>query len=117
MPITVTCPNCSAKMKAPDTTAGKKIKCPKCQAAITVPEPEADFEPDHRLAEPVIDHISAVMLVEGDDLLGAGARHQAVALGQGDRLVAGDAAVDEIASFIQNARISGGGNVPAHSQR
>lgn len=46
MPIAVTCPGCAAKMKAPDATAGKKIKCPKCQGAITVPMPldEPAFE-------------------------------------------------------------------------
>ena len=46
MPIPVTCPGCSAKMKAPDGAAGKKIKCPKCQEAITVPAAEEldDFE-------------------------------------------------------------------------
>jgi hypothetical protein len=43
MPIAVTCPGCSARMKAPDAAAGKKVKCPKCQGAITVPG-SAQFE-------------------------------------------------------------------------
>jgi WD40 repeat protein len=43
MPIAVTCPGCSAKMKAPDAAAGKKVKCPKCQGVITVPG-SAQFE-------------------------------------------------------------------------
>ena len=37
MPLQVVCPGCSAKLKAPDTAAGKKTKCPKCQAVISVP--------------------------------------------------------------------------------
>jgi hypothetical protein len=37
MPLQVVCPGCNAKLKAPDTAAGKKTKCPKCQAVISVP--------------------------------------------------------------------------------
>ncbi|MFN0021399.1 MAG: GYF domain-containing protein [Pirellulaceae bacterium] len=37
MPLQVVCPACNAKLKAPDTAAGKKTKCPKCQAVVTVP--------------------------------------------------------------------------------
>lgn len=37
MPLQVVCPACNAKLKAPDTAAGKKTKCPKCQAIVTVP--------------------------------------------------------------------------------
>jgi hypothetical protein len=37
MPLQVVCPSCNAKLKAPDTAAGKKTKCPKCQAVISVP--------------------------------------------------------------------------------
>jgi len=40
MPIVVTCPGCSATLKAPDTAAGKKVKCPKCTSAIPVPAAE-----------------------------------------------------------------------------
>jgi hypothetical protein len=39
MPVPVVCPNCSAKLNAPDSAAGKKVKCPKCQGVITVPAP------------------------------------------------------------------------------
>ena len=38
MSIAVVCPNCSAKLNAPDGAAGKKVKCPKCQTAMLVPE-------------------------------------------------------------------------------
>ncbi|MGI8982420.1 MAG: GYF domain-containing protein [Pirellulaceae bacterium] len=37
MPLQVVCPTCNAKLRAPDTAAGKKTKCPKCQAVISVP--------------------------------------------------------------------------------
>ncbi|MBC7855772.1 MAG: DUF4339 domain-containing protein [Pirellulaceae bacterium] len=37
MPLQVACPSCNAKLRAPDTAAGKKTKCPKCQAVIAVP--------------------------------------------------------------------------------
>jgi phage FluMu protein Com len=37
MPISVSCTNCSATLRTPDTAAGKKIKCPKCQTILSVP--------------------------------------------------------------------------------
>lgn len=37
MPIHVICTGCQAKLKAPDTAAGKKTKCPKCQTIVSVP--------------------------------------------------------------------------------
>ena len=39
MSIAVVCSQCSAKLNAPDSAAGKKVKCPKCQGVIAVPEP------------------------------------------------------------------------------
>src|SRR5262245_24576049 len=45
MSISVACSKCAAKLNAPDTAAGKKVKCPKCQTVLTVPEPLApEFE-------------------------------------------------------------------------
>lgn len=44
MPVTVACPGCSSKLKAPDTAAGKKVKCPKCAVMLTVPDAAEDFE-------------------------------------------------------------------------
>jgi hypothetical protein len=46
MSINITCLNCEASLRAPDTAAGKLIKCPKCEALIrlaktTPPEPPA----------------------------------------------------------------------------
>jgi hypothetical protein len=37
MSIPITCPGCQARMKAPDTVAGRKIKCPKCGGVVGVP--------------------------------------------------------------------------------
>lgn len=31
MAVSITCPNCGAKLKAPDELVGKQVKCPKCQ--------------------------------------------------------------------------------------
>src|SRR5262249_4154612 len=42
MPISLSCP-CGARLNAPDTTAGKKVKCPKCGDPIAVPA-AAGFE-------------------------------------------------------------------------
>src|SRR5437763_77304 len=36
MPIPLTC-SCTARMNAPDSAAGKKVRCPKCGAALAVP--------------------------------------------------------------------------------
>ncbi len=37
MPVTVSCPSCGTKLKAPDSAAGRKLACPKCKAAVPVP--------------------------------------------------------------------------------
>ena len=47
MPISITCPSCAVKMRAPDHAAGRSTKCPKCGAALVVPgkpaAPPANF--------------------------------------------------------------------------
>jgi len=45
MPIKVTCPSCSATLRAPDTACGKKIRCPKCSAVTRVPTAMEDTMP------------------------------------------------------------------------
>lgn len=40
--ITVTCSNCSSKIKVPDNAAGKKGKCPKCGTVVRIPVPESE---------------------------------------------------------------------------
>jgi hypothetical protein len=42
MPIAVVCPSCAAKMRAPDSAAGRKTKCPKCGTTLVVPKPSAE---------------------------------------------------------------------------
>ncbi len=42
--IHVTCPNCGAKLKAPDEAVGRKTTCLKCWTVLTVPEPVYDAE-------------------------------------------------------------------------
>jgi hypothetical protein len=44
MSIQVVCPGCSAKLNAPESAAGKRVKCPKCQAAVPVPALVTEFE-------------------------------------------------------------------------
>jgi uncharacterized Tic20 family protein/DNA-directed RNA polymerase subunit RPC12/RpoP len=36
MPLTVICPSCKAKLKAPDNLVGKAVKCPGCGSAVLV---------------------------------------------------------------------------------
>jgi uncharacterized Tic20 family protein len=44
MPISVACPTCGTKLKAPDSAAGKKVKCPKCNILIEVPAEGGEAE-------------------------------------------------------------------------
>ena len=37
MPIKAQCPSCSAKFKAKDTMAGKRVSCPKCKEPMQIP--------------------------------------------------------------------------------
>jgi hypothetical protein len=59
MPISIACPSCSAKLKAPDSSGGKSIKCPKCGEAVRVPVAddvdEAEETPRKRPASRVDD--------------------------------------------------------------
>src|SRR5688572_20236535 len=50
-PITVVCPNCSARMTAPEYAAGRQAKCLKCGCAVVVPQPLKDVLPGHDSAE------------------------------------------------------------------
>jgi predicted Zn finger-like uncharacterized protein len=53
------CDNCQAKIRVPDTAAGKKVKCPKCATVLQVPaadvppEAPAPAPPPAPAAEPV----------------------------------------------------------------
>ena len=48
MPIAFSCPECDHAIKAPDTTAGRKVKCPSCKAVITVPQTSVSAEAPSR---------------------------------------------------------------------
>lgn len=37
MSISIVCPSCQQKLKAPDAGAGRKLKCPKCGKSISIP--------------------------------------------------------------------------------
>jgi len=37
MTMTVSCPTCGARLKAPEDSAGKTVKCPKCGAGMVIP--------------------------------------------------------------------------------
>jgi hypothetical protein len=37
MPITLPCPGCSAKLKAPDAAAGRTLTCPGCKTPVLIP--------------------------------------------------------------------------------
>ncbi len=41
MPITVPCPSCNAKLKAPEGLVGKTVKCPGCGTPILIKAPAA----------------------------------------------------------------------------
>jgi len=71
MPILVACPGCGAKLNAPDSAAGKKVKCPKagCGAVVPVPEPlplEPEFD-DPQPAPPPPQRRPARAAVEEED--------------------------------------------------
>jgi hypothetical protein len=41
MPISVACPVCEVRLKAPDAAAGQTLTCPSCKAPVDVPRPKA----------------------------------------------------------------------------
>src|SRR5262245_2324893 len=57
MSISVVCSTCAAKLRAPDSSAGRTLQCPKCGAAVRVPGPAqrapAPPPPSSPLAPPV----------------------------------------------------------------
>src|SRR5947209_6217599 len=42
MPISITCPSCSKRLKAKDTLAGKLVACPSCRTRLRIPQPETE---------------------------------------------------------------------------
>ena len=43
MPITASCPTCSASFRVSEEYAGKHVKCPKCAAVMTIPHLEREL--------------------------------------------------------------------------
>src|ERR1051325_9529869 len=41
----ITCTSCGAKIRGPDSAAGKRVKCPKCAVIFQVPKLEASASP------------------------------------------------------------------------
>jgi hypothetical protein len=48
MPISVVCPTCNSRLKAPERVAGAAIKCPKCSNYVPVPATPPADEPRPR---------------------------------------------------------------------
>jgi DNA-directed RNA polymerase subunit RPC12/RpoP len=72
MSIPVVCTKCSAKLNAPDSAAGKRVKCPKCQTAMLVPEaipeaPEFEVVDDAPPAKKPPAKVKAVVEVDDDE--------------------------------------------------
>ncbi len=58
MPILIHCPDCGAKIRAPEKAIGRQIRCPKCDAEFTAqsnaaPAPPAEAPPPEPVPEPV----------------------------------------------------------------
>lgn len=52
MPVTLICPNCDARLTAPDTVLGKKVKCKKCDEPFVAKRAAAVDDEDDRPAKP-----------------------------------------------------------------
>lgn len=67
MPIVVACPDCQARVTAPDSAAGKRVKCPKCQSLMILPEAEPDFEVVEDKPRPAAVRKPKPVVVEDED--------------------------------------------------
>lgn len=65
MPISVKCPHCGKRLKAPDSAAGKKAKCPGCGKAVQLPA-EQVFEAEEVVEEGDDDEFGLGNLSESD---------------------------------------------------
>ncbi|MFN0051574.1 MAG: hypothetical protein ACKV0T_05245 [Planctomycetales bacterium] len=67
MPISVECPSCGKRLKAPDSAAGKKAKCPQCGTPVPIPEmvyEAEEAEESYGFQDPSLDEYDAP---EADD--------------------------------------------------
>ncbi len=76
MPITIVCPGCKSKLKAPDNLIGKAVKCPSCSKAVLVkapaapapaPTPAAIVKKPARPAPEEVEEIEDVDPIEDED--------------------------------------------------
>src|SRR5262245_63972446 len=51
MPLSVTCPACGVKLRAPESLTQKTVHCPKCGASVTLAS-SAETEPHAAVSEP-----------------------------------------------------------------
>ena len=65
VPISVKCPHCGKRLKAPDSAAGKKAKCPGCGEAVQLPK-EQVFEAEEVVEEGGDDEFGLGNLSESD---------------------------------------------------
>jgi flagellar basal body-associated protein FliL len=54
MPITLTCPNCDARLSVPDTVLGKKIRCKKCDEPFVAKRSSRLDDEDDRPRKPAV---------------------------------------------------------------
>ena len=52
MPIAISCPECSARIRVADESAGKSVRCPKCQTRMEVPQPESAADDEQEEERP-----------------------------------------------------------------
>jgi predicted Zn finger-like uncharacterized protein len=45
MPVSVICPSCNARMRAPDSSLGRQVKCPRCQHTFVASADEEESSP------------------------------------------------------------------------
>jgi hypothetical protein len=45
MPVSVTCPSCNVRMRAPESSLGRQVKCPRCQQNFVASADEEESSP------------------------------------------------------------------------
>src|SRR5262245_12463928 len=71
MPLTIECPSCKWKGRAPDAALGRKVRCPSCQGEFTAkappPAPSAPAEDDLEVVEDIADELEKAVKDRADD--------------------------------------------------
>ena len=90
MPISLSCPGCASRMKAPDSAGGKKLKCPKCTYLIEIPD-IVEGEPVEEATLPVATPLQPMEIPAGKpppDTRASALYSQSTAHGDGARILA-----------------------------